>query len=63
MPALPVQPVGSQAAAAPGQVGAVAPPAEPQQKKKKGFFGRLFGGKGDNDNKQQLVQPSSSQPQ
>jgi len=39
------------------------PPAEPQQKKKKGFFGRLFGGKGDNDNKQQLVQPSSPQPQ
>ena len=64
MSALPLQPVGSQAAAAPGQVGAVAPPAEPQQKKKKGFFGRLFGsGKGDNDNKQQLVQPSSQQPQ
>jgi len=63
MPALPAQPVGSQAAAAPGQVGTVVPPAEPQQKKKKGFFGRLFGGKGDNDNKQQLVQPSSPQPQ
>ena len=58
MPALPAQPLGSPAAAAPGQVGAVTPPlpSEQQQKKKKGFFGRLFGGgKGDQDDKQHLV--------
>ncbi len=61
MPALPAQPVGSQAAAAPTQPGPAPPPPDQQQKKKRGFFGRLFGGKGDNDNKQQ-PQPDPSQP-
>jgi penicillin-binding protein 1B len=61
-PALPPQPVGSQAAAAPTQPGPAQPPPDEQKKKKKGFFGRLFGGKGDDDNKQP-AQPESSQPQ
>jgi penicillin-binding protein 1B len=51
MPALPQPPVGSQAAAAPGQPGTTEPAPEQQQKKKKGFFGRLFGGKNDPDDK------------
>jgi penicillin-binding protein 1B len=51
MPALPPPPVGSQAAAAPGQPGPTAPQPDQQQKKKKGFFGRLFGGKSDPDDK------------
>ncbi len=58
MPALPPPPVGTQAAAAPAQPGTVAPAADQQQKKKKGFFGRLFGSKGDNDNKQQVADPA-----
>jgi penicillin-binding protein 1B len=57
-PALPPPQVGAQAAAAPTQPGPAPPPPDQQQKKKRGFFGRLFGGKGDNDNKQQ----DSSQP-
>jgi penicillin-binding protein 1B len=59
VPALPPQPVGTQAAAAPTQPGPAAPPPDQQQKRKKGFFGRLFGGKGDN-NKQ--PPPDASQP-
>jgi penicillin-binding protein 1B len=59
MPALPAQPTGSQAAAAATQPGPAPPPPDEQKKKKRGFFGRLFGSKGDNDNKQQ---PDSSQP-
>jgi penicillin-binding protein 1B len=53
MPALPPQTVGSQAAAAPGQPGQPEPQPEQQHKKKKGFFGRLFGGgnKSDPDDK------------
>ncbi len=51
MPALPPQSVGSQAAAAPGQPGPAEPAPDQQKKKKKGFFGRLFGGKNDSDNK------------
>jgi penicillin-binding protein 1B len=61
LPALPPTPVGSQAAAAPTQAGPAPPPPEQQQKKKRGFFGRLFGLKGDSD-KQQQQQPDSSQP-
>ena len=62
MPALPPPPVGSQAAAAPAQPGMVAPPpAEEQQKKKRGFFGRPFGTKGDNDSKQP-AQADPNQP-
>jgi penicillin-binding protein 1B len=65
-PALPGQAAGSQAAAAPGQAGSQPSPADqPQQKKKKGFFGRLFGSgggsKNDPDNK--LVQPAPPPPQ
>jgi penicillin-binding protein 1B len=60
-PALPPQPVGSQAAAAPTQPGPAPPPPDEQKKKKRGFFGRLFGGKGDDDNKQP-AQPDSAQP-
>jgi penicillin-binding protein 1B len=52
-PALPPPQVGAQAAAAPTQPGPAPPPPDQQQKKKRGFFGRLFGGKGDNDNKPQ----------
>jgi penicillin-binding protein 1B len=61
MPALPQPSAGGQAATALPQTGAVVPPADQQQKKKKGFFGRLFGGKGDNDNKQPS-QPDPNQP-
>ena len=45
LPALPPPSVGSQAAAAPPQPGTVAPNPEEQQKKKRDFFGRLFGSK------------------
>ena len=61
VPALPPPPVGSQAAAAPAQPEIAAPPADQQQKKKKGFFGRLFGLKGDNDSKQP-AQADPNQP-
>jgi penicillin-binding protein 1B len=61
LPALPAPPVGSQAAAAPTQPGVAAPLPDQQQKKKKGFFSRIFGGKGDNDNKPP-AQPDPSQP-
>jgi hypothetical protein len=60
MPALPASAVGSQAAAAPNQPGPAAPPPDQQQKKKRGFFGRLFGLKGDDD-KQQPAQQDPSQ--
>ena len=58
MPALPPAPVGSQAAAAPPQPGTVPPNADQQQKKKKGFFGRLFGSKGDD----KQATPDPNQP-
>jgi penicillin-binding protein 1B len=61
LPPLPAPPVGSQAAAATAQPGAAPPPPDQQQKKKKGFFSRIFGGKADNDNKQQTL-PDASQP-
>jgi penicillin-binding protein 1B len=57
LPALPPPSVGSQAAAAPPQPGTVPPNPEEQQKKKRGFFGRLFGSKGD-DNKQTTPDPN-----
>jgi penicillin-binding protein 1B len=60
IPALPAQPVGSQAAAAATQPGPAPPPPDQQQKKKRGFFSKLFGGKGDNDKQQ--PPPDSSQP-
>ncbi len=60
-PALPPPSVGTQAAAAPTQPGPAAPPPDGQKKKKRGFFGRLFGGKGDDDNKQP-AQPDPAQP-
>ncbi len=62
MPAMPAQPVGSQAAAAPGQAGP-AQPEQPQQKKKKGFFGRLFGGGNKNDPNNNVGQPAPPPPQ
>jgi penicillin-binding protein 1B len=60
-PPLPQPQAGAQAAAAPTQPGPAPPPPDGQKKKKRGFFGRLFGGKGDEDNKQP-AQPDSSQP-
>jgi penicillin-binding protein 1B len=63
MPAVPAASAGgSPAATAEVQPGPAPPPAQQPQKKKKGFFGRLFGSKGDNDNKQQQPQPDPSQP-
>ena len=62
-PALPPPSVGSQAAAAPTQPGPAPPPPDGQKKKKRGFFGRLFGGKGDDDNKQPAQPDSAVQPQ
>ncbi len=59
MPALPPPSVGSQAAAAPPQPGTVPPNPEQQQKKKRGFFGRLFGSKGDDN---QPATPDPNQP-
>jgi penicillin-binding protein 1B len=59
LPALPPPSVGSQAAAAPPQPGTVPPNADQQQKKKRGFFGRLFGSKAD-DNK--TATPDPNQP-
>ncbi len=59
MPALPSNAVGSQAAAAPTQPG-TEPAPDQQQKKKRGFFSRLFGGKGDSD--KQPAQQDSSPP-
>ena len=50
-----------QTAISPPPGGVTAPAADQQQKKKKGFFGRLFGSKGDNDNKPP-AQPDPSQP-
>ncbi len=44
-PALPQPVTGAQAAPPPATAGNGEPPAEQQQKKKRGFFGRLFGGK------------------
>jgi penicillin-binding protein 1B len=60
MPAMPAASTGAQVAAAPTQPGPAPPPPDQQQKKKRGFFGRLFGGKGDNDKQQ--PQPDASQP-
>jgi penicillin-binding protein 1B len=57
MPALPPPSVGSQAAAAPPLPGVVPANPDQQQKKKRGFFGRLFGNKAD-DNKQALPDPN-----
>jgi penicillin-binding protein 1B len=57
----PTQAGTQQTAIAPTPPGAIAPPADQQQKKKKGFFGRLFGSKGDNDNKPPAA-PDPSQP-
>jgi penicillin-binding protein 1B len=57
LPALPPPSVGSQAAAAPPQPGVAPPNNEQQQKKKRGFFGRLFGSKGD-DNKPATQDPN-----
>jgi penicillin-binding protein 1B len=60
MPAMPTASIGAQTAAATTQPGPAPPPPDQQQKKKRGFFGRLFGGKGDNDKQQ--PQPDASQP-
>jgi penicillin-binding protein 1B len=61
-PAQPSQPSGApQTQTAPAQAEAVPPAGDQQQKKKKGFFGRLFGSKGDSDNKPP-PQPDPSQP-
>jgi penicillin-binding protein 1B len=60
IPAMPAAATGAQAAAATAQPGPAPPPPDQQQKKKRGFFGRLFGGKSDNDKQQ--PQPDTSQP-